>query len=292
MNKCGYSIQAEGSDILNIDIYDVIGEGLFLKGVTARDVLDQLRSSTARTIRVRINSAGGMLNDGKAIYNLLRDQSGKGVHVDVRVDGMAASSASLIAMAGDTVGVAANAFIMIHETTCVAAGDSNDHAKIAQLLQIENTFLAEAYASASARRGKGKTVDAFLAAMAQETYFTASEAVAWGLADSVAKSMGIAAQKLEGSHVLPGFGLVSNYESLSVQDRVRLRDADGGEEVYQSLRASWERRGRPKAAAGALRYEAFTPDELARLRSEAGGEERYQALRAEWESRGCPRSAA
>jgi len=155
-------------------IFDEIG----MWGVTAGEFVGQLRALKASAIDLHLNSPGGEVFDGIAIYNALRSHPAP---VTVNIDGLAASIASVIAMAGDTVIMAPNATMMIHEGHMVAIGDSADMRKAADLLDRCSDNIASIYAQRT-----GDTADAWRARMKDETWFTAKEAVKAGLADSVA----------------------------------------------------------------------------------------------------------
>ena len=127
-------------------------------------------------IILNINSPGGDVFDGIAIYNdLLAHKS----YVVVRVTGLAASAASIIAMAGDKVEIAENAFFMIHNAWSVAVGDARVMSARANLLKKIDAGLAETYAART-----GGDVDDIKEQMDEETWLTASEAIEQGFADS------------------------------------------------------------------------------------------------------------
>lgn len=102
---------AEADNPNTISIYDVIGEDWSGEGVTARRIAAALRRIGENDVTVNINSPGGDMFEGLAIYNLLAEHPGA---VNVRVMGIAASAASIIAMAGDTIEMGLGSFIMIH----------------------------------------------------------------------------------------------------------------------------------------------------------------------------------
>jgi len=157
-------------------IYDDIGPEEW-GGVSAKGVKAQLDAmGEADEIVVRINSPGGDVFDGFAIYNLLKEHP---AHVTVKVDGMAASAASVIAMAGDRIEMAANARMMIHNPWTMAIGDSANMRKTAELLdQIKDSIVAT-YGS----RVKMEAAD-IAEAMDSEWWFGAKDAIAHGFADA------------------------------------------------------------------------------------------------------------
>lgn len=156
-------------DITEIDIYDGIG----FYGVSASMVKEQLAG--AGDVRVRINSPGGDVFDGIAIHNDLKDHDG---HVTIEVVGLAASAASIIAMAGDTIKIASNAFIMIHFASTIAWGTKELLAEVMEVLgQIDDALVAT-YVERT-----GQDADAVRAMLAAETWLGAKAAVEKGFAD-------------------------------------------------------------------------------------------------------------
>lgn len=154
--------------------------------VTARAVHEALKAAgKAKTINVRINSFGGDAFEGLAIYNILR-ASGKRIEVDI--DGIAASAASIVAMAGDEVRAAANAFMMIHNSSSLAIGNSKDMQDQADMMAKLDQSMAETYAKKS-----GRLAQEFRPLMDAETWFTADEAMTHGLVDKVTEAKKAAA---------------------------------------------------------------------------------------------------
>lgn len=158
-------------------IYGPIGESWWSESTTARDVVQQLQGIAASTITVRINSEGGSVQDGLAIYNALKRHPAR---IVVTIDGMAASIASLITMAGDEVIMPANTLMMIHAPWVYAGGNAQDLEDAAEMLRTHERSMATSYADKS-----GKPVDDVLALFRdyRDHYYTASEAVAEGFAD-------------------------------------------------------------------------------------------------------------
>lgn len=179
-----HGIRAASDDEASISILDVIGPDFWDEGVTAKRIAAALRSIGERDVVVNINSPGGDLFEGLAIYSLLREHKAK---VTVRVIGIAASAASVIAMAGDEVQIARAGFLMIHNTWVVAAGDRNALRETADMLDPFDGALADIYA---ARTGIGA---ADIAAMLdKESWLGGSDAVAQGFADGLLPSDAVA----------------------------------------------------------------------------------------------------
>lgn len=158
-------------------IYDEIDSWF---GVAAEQLARDISALAAdRELTVRINSPGGNAYDGVAILNSLRGHPGK---VTVVIDGIAASAASVIAMGGDEIVMNRNSEMMIHNGSAVAIGGAEDMRKMADRLEAVNANLATIYAEKA-----GGTADEWRAVMAAETWYSAEEAVAAGLADRVEK---------------------------------------------------------------------------------------------------------
>lgn len=171
--EAGYTIQnASGAEAV-IRIYDEI----WWLGVNAVDLSRDLDAITAPEIRVEINSPGGDVFDGITIYNALRLHP---AHVTTRVDGLAASIASVIAQAGDHRVMVASSQMMIHNAWGMTVGDHGDHEDMAALLEQQDEIIAEIYGSRAS-----KDTDHFRALMNAETWLTAEQAVAEGLADEI-----------------------------------------------------------------------------------------------------------
>lgn len=164
---------ARGADATEINLYDEIG-GWF--GVNAKQFRETLDGISTPNIILNINSPGGDVFDGIAIYN---DLLAHKANVVVRVTGLAASAASIIAMAGDRVEIAENAFLMIHNAWSFAVGDARVMSARANLLKKIDAGLAETYAART-----GGDVEDIKHQMDEETWLTAAEAIEQGFADS------------------------------------------------------------------------------------------------------------
>ncbi|EOC5803783.1 head maturation protease, ClpP-related [Cronobacter dublinensis] len=177
MERWNGSIRAARDGDNSISIFDVIGADYWGEGVTASRIAGALRSLNGEDVTVNINSPGGDMFEGLAIYNLLREYDGK---VTVKVLGLAASAASIIAMAGDEVQIGRGAFLMIHNCWIYAMGNRHDLAQIATDMAPFDKAMSDIY---QARSGlDAATVDKM---MDGETYIGGSEAVEKGFADSL-----------------------------------------------------------------------------------------------------------
>ena len=158
---------------VEVSIYDEIGFG----GVTAKDFVADLRKLKGQHVHLRINSVGGSVIEGAAIYNALRRHKGG---LTVHVDGLAASMASVIAMAGEEVLMADNAMLMVHNPWSMSIGDADDLRKEADVLDKLKATLVNAYV-----RKTGRERGEIEAMMDDETWLDSTEAVAMGFADSI-----------------------------------------------------------------------------------------------------------
>lgn len=157
----------------SLSIMDDIGA----YGVSAKSFLNDLKGVKGDTVDIEINSPGGDVFAGLAIYNGLR-HSGK--TINVKVLGLAASAASLIAMAGDSIEMPENAFLMIHNPWSFAMGDANEMRATADVLDKIGTGLVATYAKRT-----GKSEEEIKSLLDAETWMTAQEAVDAGFATKV-----------------------------------------------------------------------------------------------------------
>lgn len=169
-------VQARGSAAADVEIYAPIGENWYGDGLTAKRFRDDLKAlGNVSEITVRINSPGGEVFDGFSIYNALKEHPAK---VTVYIDGLAASIASVIAMAGDAVYMGDGAMFMVHSPWTIAMGDAGDMRQTADMLDKISVGLVDAYVA-----GTEQPRDVVEGWMAGETWFTRDEAIAAGLAD-------------------------------------------------------------------------------------------------------------
>ena len=145
-------------------------------GVTAADVVNELQSITAKNLTIHVHSGGGDLFEALAIYAAIKNHPAK---VTTQVDGLAASAASIVVMAGDRTLMARGSMMMIHEPKGVTIGAAADHQKSADFLNQVADNMAGIYADHGGKRTNWR------AKMQAETWYTDEAAVAAGLADEV-----------------------------------------------------------------------------------------------------------
>lgn len=173
-----FEVTALASDNPTISIFDYIGDDGEGGGVNTKRIAAALRSIGNKPITVEMNSPGGNYFEGVAIYNLLRRHPEP---VSVQVLGIAASAASVIAMAGDTIEIAHNAEIMIHEAQGVFIGTKSEMAEAVEVLQHVDDAMTATYAARS-----GRPAEEFAAMIAgKDVYFRGQEAIDAGLADTL-----------------------------------------------------------------------------------------------------------
>lgn len=195
--------QPKTADIL---IFGEIGESWFgEETVVAKDLVQELADLDADTLNVRINSYGGAVSDGIAIYNALRRHPARKA---VTVEGVAVSIASLIAMAGDTVDMPANTLLMIHAPWGLVQGNATDMRETADTLDRYARAMASSYA-----RKSGQPEAAILALLhdGRDHWYTADEAKAAGFADTVSDKIEVHASipprfRAQAPHLSPTSG--------------------------------------------------------------------------------------
>jgi len=182
MSKSWYSIRAaaSSSDTVEVSIYDEIGYW----GVTGAAFIADLKAKLGagvKNISLSINSPGGSVFDGWAIFNALK-ASGKTITVDIV--GIAASMASVIAMAGDKIRMPDNAMMMVHNAISGVYGDAEDMREVASVLDKIDASIVSTYMART-----GKTEAEVRDLMAADTFMTAAEALALGFATEVTASI-------------------------------------------------------------------------------------------------------
>jgi ATP-dependent protease ClpP protease subunit len=181
-----YRMLNKGKDRGEVWLYGIIGMDWFGDGVTAKQFAADLKALGAvKTIDLRINSDGGVVTDARAMYNLLVEHPAK---VISHIDGIAASAASFVAMAGSEIEIAEGGFVMIHEARGVTFGTAEDHERMGGVLRQVNQTIVDTYVARTNQDAK-KVRDW----MAAETWFDGKEAVEAGFADRIVENMKVAA---------------------------------------------------------------------------------------------------
>ncbi len=170
---------ATTNNTLELCMFDDIGADFFGNGITAAMVKDAL-SGDYKNVVVRINSYGGDAFEGIAIYNLLQSN---GKPVNVIVDGVAASAASIIAMAGETVTMNAGTQMMIHNAMTLGVGNATDLRKVADTLDTVSSGIADIYVN-----NTELDKDTILEMMEEETWMNPEEAKAKGFATAIGQN--------------------------------------------------------------------------------------------------------
>jgi len=256
-------VKAAADSEATIGIYDVIGD-YWGEGMTANIVSAVLRRVGAdKPVTVFINSPGGDVFEGFAIYNLLRAHKGE---VTVKVVGMAASAASLIAMAGDRVEVARAGFLMIHNTWAAVIGNRNDLRKASDELEQFDSAMVSIYEART-----GIDASALSDMLDNESWLAGKDAIAKGFADAYLPADELD-QDDEGSERRAALNKIETILAKSGMPRSERRRLLG--EIKDQV-------GTPGAAAKNVTPSAGEPGEIATLESYNICEAFTSALRKE-----------
>lgn len=234
MARSWFKVKAKADDAaadaaLDVSIYDEIG----MWGVSAKDFIAQIQASDAPAINLSINSPGGDVFAGLAIFNALR-MSGKTVNVTVM--GIAASAASLIAMAGDKIIMPANAFMMIHNPWSFAVGNADEMRETADVLDKIGASLASVYVSRT-----GQSAEKIAEMLAADTYLTAEQSKELGFADEITESFAAKASfDLDNlpEHVRAVFASAAEPAAEETPDAVAAAEAEAAAEAQAAADAA------------------------------------------------------
>ena len=182
MNEKWYNIQNKAGSATDVYIFDEIG----MWGVTAQNFISDIKDLKDTPINLRINSLGGDVFDGLAIYNVIKKRTAK---TTVYIEGIAASIATIIALGADEVVMSENSLFMIHNASGGAMGESKDLQKTAEVLNKITRQLAEVY---EAKTGLSQT--AIQDMMDAETWLNAQEAFDLGFIDTISDAIKVAAK--------------------------------------------------------------------------------------------------
>lgn len=213
---------AFAQDELTLYMYGDIGESFWGEGITAAQVSAELNAApNAKAITVRLNSPGGNAFEGVAIYNLLKNHPAP---VTVVVDGLAASAASIIAMAGDKVVMSTGTMLMIHPAMMLSYGTSVDMRSNAEVLEKVTGVMADVY-SRKTELPKPELLDLMYA----ETWMTPDDAINRGFADALSSEAG------DTKSVAAKFDLSV---FANVPEELKTFKADGGQEPIKTVATS------------------------------------------------------
>jgi ATP-dependent Clp protease, protease subunit len=249
LEKWTPEIRAAADTDATISVYDVIGTDPFTgEGVTAKRIGAALRSIGPRDVVVNVNSPGGDFFEGVAIYNLLREHRGK---VTVRVMGLAASAASIIAMAGDELLMGDGAFLMIHNAWTIAIGNRHDLADAAERLAPFDSAMADVYANRS-----GISRVEVQAMMDREVWLGAADAIDMGFADGL----------MDGSDVTKDEGArTAERRALAMVEAAMAKAGYSRSQRRETLKSLFD--GKPRAADEDAKPRAGETDAADSLRS-------------------------
>jgi ATP-dependent Clp endopeptidase proteolytic subunit ClpP len=182
MTEKWYNIQNKAGKTADVYIFDEIGS----YGVTAKQFISDIKDLKDLPINLRINSLGGDVFDGMAMYNVIKRREAK---TTVYIEGIAASIATIIALGADEVVMAENSLFMIHNAWGGAMGEAEDMRKTAATLDKISSELTDIY-----RKKTGLSYDAISNMMSDETWLNAEEAYELGFVDTISDSIKVAAK--------------------------------------------------------------------------------------------------
>jgi len=182
MQKEWYKITNKASDIADVYLFNDIGTF----GITAQSFIDEIKEYENKELNIHINSLGGEVFEGMAIYSIIQRRKAK---TTVYIEGIAASIASVIALAADEVIMSENSLLMIHNAWGGTQGDAKDMRKQADVLDKITNEIAEVYVKKT--RMPYSQIEEM---MNEETWLTAEEAVALGFVDSISEPIKVAAK--------------------------------------------------------------------------------------------------
>lgn len=175
--NAGRGLKAESAPD-TVYLYDVIVDDDYWGGLSAKALIAQIQAIHGETLHLRINSPGGDVFAARCVEQALRECKPK---VVVHIDGLAASAASFLAMAGDETIISPGGMMMIHRAWTAAYGNADDLMEMAAIMEKVDGTIAGTYASKT-----GKSSNELMAMMAAETWMTAQEALDMGFVDTIA----------------------------------------------------------------------------------------------------------
>lgn len=266
MNKWFEISALQKNDTAEIYIYGDIGESWSGETVTAREFVQAIGEITSSQIDLRINSYGGSVTDGIAIYNALKRHSAT---VNVFIDGAAYSIASLIAMAGDSISMAENALMMIHAPWAGFVGNAAEMRDFANLLDKYAESMISAYAARL-----GEDVARSILTSNQDHWFSAAEAEAAGLVDSIDAATSVAAAFRESRFSIPAAVAASIKEGNTMNKTAVVEDSatqalqrigERNEWIMNAYKRFMDREGVPELQARVLGDVSITQEEASKM---------------------------
>ncbi len=219
MSNNWFEIRNAVNDVTEIFVYDQIGEDFFGEGVTAKNFIEELGKVSSKNIHLHINSPGGSVFDGIAIANALERHPAT---VTSYIDGLAASIATIIALAGEKVVMSGNSLFMVHNPSVMAGGTAEDLRKHADLLDKVRDTLVNTYQAKT-----GMATEDLVAVLDAETWYSADEAYAAGFVDEITEPIRMAAKfdlsKLPFNHVPDS--LIESDEQAVINEIVKPAEA-------------------------------------------------------------------
>ena len=182
MTEKWYNIQNKAGETADVYIFDEIGT----YGITAQEFITDIKDLKDTPINLRINSLGGDVFDGMAMYNVIKRRDAK---TTVYIEGIAASIATIISLGADEVVMAENSLFMIHNAWGGTMGEAKDMRKTAETLEKITGELTDIY-----RKKTGLSYDALAEMMDEETWLNANEALEMGFIDTISDSIKVAAK--------------------------------------------------------------------------------------------------
>lgn len=258
-----YRIKAQANQSAEVLIYGDIGENWWGDSVIAKEFIQEINALDVSSMAVRINSFGGSVSDGVAIFNALRRHKAT---VTTSIDGAAYSIASLIAMAGDIVEMAENAMLMVHAPWTGLYGNAVDLRDAADMLDK----MAEAMMSSYNRGGRGPSladIEALLKDGADHWY-TAAEAQAMGFVDEVVAAMPMAAAFKQNRFTPPAAAGISQEKTMKNRNKLMAAASDKNAATGGGAAAADDTNAHDAAAASAQQ----TAEALAKLNEQAAAE--------------------
>ena len=235
-----YEIKNESDDEATIYLYDVIGEGFYDEGISAKQFAIDLDGIKASTIHLRINSPGGDVFDARAMQTALNQKDAK---IIAHIDGWAASAATYIMLAADEIEASEGAIIMIHNAWGMAIGNKNEMRDMADLLAKIDDGIAKDYIDKTDQSPKQIAMW-----MDAETDFTAQEALHAGFIDSIYVKPKTKATKRNAEKALRDAGmtraqardvLAEGWKGAEQRDAAEPDAADANKEAVEAIRRNW-----------------------------------------------------